>query len=91
MDSASCLQLPYGARAKSAFAILGVVKRFVVDMGAPRAFGTNNSAEYTNSTFVDYFNGLGIRRELTASYTPQQNGPVESGLKGDKGGVRGTT
>ena len=25
-------------------------------------------------------NNLGIRRELTATYTPQQNGPVESKL-----------
>ena len=28
----------------------------------------------------EYCNGLQIRRELTAPYTPQQNGPVESGL-----------
>ena len=30
--------------------------------------------------FVDYCNSLGIRRELTAPYTPQQNGPVESAI-----------
>ena len=49
-------------------------------MGVPRAFRTNNGAEYTNSIFVDYCNGLGIRRELTAPHTPQLNGPVERGL-----------
>ena len=49
-------------------------------MGVPRAFRTDNGAEYTNSTFVDNRNGLGICRELTAPYTPQQNGPMESGL-----------
>ena len=56
------------------------MKRFVADMGIPRAFRTDNSAEYTNSKFVEYCNGLRIRRELTAPYTPQQNGPVESGF-----------
>ena len=49
-------------------------------MGVPPAFRTDNGADYTNSTFVDYCNVLQIRRELTAPYTPQQNGPVESGL-----------
>ena len=29
---------------------------------------------------MEYCNNLGIRRELTAPYTPQQNGPVESAL-----------
>ena len=29
---------------------------------------------------MEYCNSLQIRRELTAPYTPQQNGPVESGL-----------
>ena len=29
---------------------------------------------------VEYCNSLQIGRELTAPYTPQQNGPVESGL-----------
>ena len=80
VDSASRFQRPYGTRDKSASAILGVVQRFVADMGVPRAFRTDNGTEYTNSAFVEYCNGLQIRRELTAPYTPQQNGPVESGL-----------
>ena len=80
VDSASRFQRPYGTRDKSASAILGVEQRFVADMGVPRAFRTDNGTEYTNSAFVEYCNGLQIRRELTAPYTPQQNGPVESGL-----------
>ena len=76
VNSASRFQRPYGARDKSASVILGVVKSFVADKGVPRAFRT----EYTNSTFVDYYNGLGIRRELTAPYTPQQNSPVQRRL-----------
>ena len=80
VDSASRFQRPYGTRDKSASAILGVVQRFVADMGVPRAFRTDNGTEYTNSAFVEYCNGLQIRRELTAPYTSQQNGPVESGL-----------
>ena len=80
VDSASRFQRPYGARDKSASAILSLAKRFVADMGVPRAFRTNNGAEYTNSIFVDYCNGLGIGRELTAPYTPQLNGPVKREL-----------
>ena len=49
-------------------------------MGVSRAFRTDNGAEYTNSAFVEYCNSLLISRELTAPYTPQQNGPVEAGL-----------
>ena len=44
MDSASRVRRPYGAQDKSASAILGVVKYFVVDMGVPRAFRTDNGA-----------------------------------------------
>ena len=80
VDSASRFQRSYGTRDKSASAILGLVQQFVADMGVPRAFRTENGTEYTNSAFVKYCNGLQIRRELTATYTPQQNGPVESGL-----------
>ena len=57
-----------------------MVQRFVADMGVPRAFRTDNGTEYTNSAFVEYCNSLQIRRELTAPYTPQHNGPVESEL-----------
>ena len=80
VDSASRFQLPYGAPDKSVSVILILVKPFVAVMGVPRAFKTGNGAEYTNSTFVDYCNGLGTRCELTASYMLQQNNPVESGL-----------
>ena len=78
--SASRFQHPYRTRDKSASAILGVVQWFVADMGVPREFRTDNGTKYTNSAFVEYCNSLQIRHELTAPYTPQQNGPVESGL-----------
>ena len=39
---AKTCQRPYGVRVKSAAAILFVVKRFVADMGVPRAFRTDN-------------------------------------------------
>ena len=77
VDSTSRFQRRYEARDKSASALLDVVKRFVAEMGVLQAFRTDNGAEYTNSTFANYCNGLEIRRELTASYTPQKNGPVE--------------
>ena len=56
------------------------MKRFVADMGVPRAFRTDNGTKYSNSMFVDFCNGLRIRREFTAPYTPQQNGPVKSAM-----------
>ena len=78
VDSASRLQRAYGVRENSAAAILSVVKRFVADMRVPRAFRINNGTKCSNSMFVDFCNGLGVRREFT--YTPQQNGPVKSAI-----------
>ena len=78
--SASRLQRPYGVREKSAAAIPSVVKRFVADMGVPRAFRNDNGTEYSNSMFVDFCNGLGTRHKFTAPYTSQQNGSVESAI-----------
>ena len=80
VDSASRLQRPYGVREKCAAANLSVVKRFVADMEVPRASRTDNGTEYSNSMFVDFCNGLGIRREFSAPGTPHQNGPVESAI-----------
>ena len=92
VDGASRFRRPYGARDKSASAILGVVKRFMADMRVPRAFRTDNSAEYTNSTFVDYCNGRGIRRELTDPIHAVIERPSrERTLEDDQGGARSTT
>jgi transposase InsO family protein len=33
--------------------------------------------EFTTAHFHEYFAELGVRRDLTASYTPQQNGVVD--------------
>ena len=41
------------------------------------ACGQDRQRRQKNSTFVDYCNVFGIRRELTAPYTPEQNSPVE--------------
>ena len=60
VNSASRLQRPYGIRDKSAATILAVVKRFIADMGVPRAFRSDNGAECTNYSFVEYCNNLGI-------------------------------
>ena len=63
---------------KSAATILAVVKRFTADMGVVRALRSDNGAQHTNRSFVEYGDDVGIRQELTAPYTPQQNDPVES-------------
>ena len=56
------------------------MKRFVTDMGVLGAFRADNGSECNNRTFPEYCDGLGIRRELTARYTPQQNGAMETSL-----------
>ena len=38
---------------------------------------TDRGGEFTTSDFVNYYAQLGIRRQLTLPYTPQQNGIVE--------------
>ena len=38
---------------------------------------SDNGGEYISNTFMDLFAKEGIRRELIAPHTPQQNGVVE--------------
>ena len=40
-------------------------------------FRTDRGGEFTSRDFQDYCSNNGIRRHLTAPYTPQQNGVVE--------------
>ncbi len=42
-----------------------------------RALRTDRGGEFTSGDFTSYCVELGVRRELTAPYTPQQNGVVE--------------
>lgn len=71
VNNAAWLQRAYGAREKSASAILAVVKRFVADMGVRRVLRTDNRTKYSNGLFVDYCDSLGIWRKFTAPHTPQ--------------------
>ena len=80
VDSALHLQAAVRRARKERDRRFSVVKRFVADMGVPHAFRTDNGTEYSNSMLVNFWNGLGIRREFRAPYTPQQNGPVESAI-----------
>ena len=50
----------------------------MADLGVPHAFRSDNDTEYLSSMVVDLCNDLGICREFTTPFTPQQNGPVES-------------
>ena len=38
---------------------------------------SNNGGEYTSNDFKDFYKEARIKRELTISYNPQQNGVVE--------------
>jgi transposase InsO family protein len=38
---------------------------------------SDNGREYTSKEFVKYFKYVGIKRDLTIPYNPQQNGVVE--------------
>ena len=60
--------------------IFTAVKRFVVDMKVLSVFQIDNDAECSNTMFVDFYNGLGIRREFMAAYTPQQNDLVKGAI-----------
>ena len=42
-----------------------------------QTFRTDRGGEFVNHDFDSYCDGAGIRRHLTAPYTPQQNGVVE--------------
>ena len=77
VDSASRLLRSYSARERSANDSFYVMKGFIADMGVPPAFRTGNGTEYSDSMFVNVCNSFEIRREFMASYTPQQNEPVE--------------
>ena len=60
VDSASRTQRLYSTCDKSVDTTLDVVNRFIADMEAPRAFRSDNGAEYTNHSFVEYCNNLEI-------------------------------
>ena len=38
---------------------------------------SDNEGEYTSKEFVRFYKDVGIKRELTTPYNPQQNGVVE--------------
>ena len=80
VDKAFRFQYPYGTRFNSAATIIAVDKCIIADMGVPRAFRSENGAKCQIHSFVECCNSLGIRRDLTAPYTPQLNGPVERAL-----------
>jgi hypothetical protein len=42
-----------------------------------RAFRTDRGGEFTSIEFAEYYVEQGVRRQLTAPYSPQQNGIVE--------------
>jgi transposase InsO family protein len=42
-----------------------------------KAFKTDRGGEFTMNSFLEFCSELGIKRHLTVSYSPQQNGVVE--------------
>jgi transposase InsO family protein len=42
-----------------------------------KIFRSDNGGEYTSKEFVNFCKDVGIKRELTTLYNPQQNGVVE--------------
>lgn len=42
-----------------------------------QVIGSNNGTEYFSGKFNKFYEVLGIEHQLTAPYTPQQNGVVE--------------
>ena len=61
---------------------VAVIKRFkaTAEMESRqklRVLRTDNSGEFTFAEFVEYCADEGVRRHLSTSYSPQQNGVVE--------------
>jgi transposase InsO family protein len=42
-----------------------------------KALRLDNGGEYTSKEFVNFFKDVGIKRELTTPYNPQQNDVAE--------------
>ena len=42
-----------------------------------KALRTDRGGEFTSSSLGEYYADQGVQRQLTAPYTPQQNGVVE--------------
>jgi transposase InsO family protein len=42
-----------------------------------KAVRSDRGGEYTSTAFIEYYEEQGIRRFLTAPYSPQQNGVAE--------------
>jgi transposase InsO family protein len=42
-----------------------------------RVLRSDNGGEYTSKEFEDYCTAVGIKKELTVPYNPQQNGVAE--------------
>lgn len=43
----------------------------------PRVLHTNRGGEFTSATFYEHCTEQGMQRQLTATYSPQQNGVVK--------------
>ena len=79
---------PYGIRTKSE--TTAYVQTFLSDtdaMGRPLYFRTDNGGEFTDRSFIELCDAVGIRRECTTPGEPQQNAVVESAIwRAMKGG-----
>jgi transposase InsO family protein len=53
------------------------LQQFVADVGKPRTLATDGAKEYTSDQFNTFCREQGIRHELSAPYTPEENGKAE--------------
>ena len=63
---------------RAAAAVMEFQARAEVEAGCKlRAFRTDRGGEFTSKAFMEYCATDGVQRQLTAPYSPQQNGVVE--------------
>jgi transposase InsO family protein len=52
-------------------------KSLIENLSVRKILRSDNGGEYTSKEFVNFCKDVGIKRELTTPYSPQQNGVVE--------------
>ena len=55
----------------------GKVQQFCADVGTPRVLVTDGASEFVSKDIRSWYRTKGIRTELSAAFTPEENGKIE--------------
>ena len=62
---------------KSKEEALEKVQEFFADVGKPRILVTDSASEFVSKEIKSWYRTKGVRTELSAPYTPEENGKIE--------------